>query len=470
MKSFPPSVLLFGALLLMSPPAPADDRPAPPALAGALKSYFATTDAAQREALARAIAADPAYRPANLGEALNRLPLWPALSPGAFEIDVKVGFGQVRTITLRIPKGYRPDRPWPLLLCYHSSGSNGPSILRHTEQLLGPAVDQYVLAAPSSYRQTSLDAPPPFTPEHPLMVREIKKAVHVDSDRVFALGYSLGGYMAWTLALFHSDLFAGAMPMASTISVPGDLEGGWQQLPRNLAHLPVLHVWGSADRLNVPGFEGRNQFAGTMASFNESFSPLIAQDGFTTITENRIAGAGHGGANPRPESLAQLLQHTRVRWPKKVQHQYRHLHQGSAYWLEANAWQGDGYFDFDRKVERRQGESWPQAYGRVFLPLLGELSGEVQGQKIVVKTRHVGELTVWLAPELIDLEQPIEIELDGKKVFTGKVAPDLAVALAQAERTRDFERLRWAGVRIDASGQAKVVDSSTSFAPLLGKP
>jgi hypothetical protein len=260
------------------------------------------------------------------------------------------------------------------------------------------------------------------------------------------------------------------MPMASTISIPGDLEGGWRQLSPNFAHLPILHVWGSADSLNVPGFEGRNQFAGTMSSFNEAFSPLIAELSLATVTENRVAGAGHGGARPKPEDQRRLFAAERKRWPKEVQHQFRHLHQGSAYWLEANEWQGEGWFEFGRDLERQKGESWPQAFGRIYLPLLAELRGEVQGQKIVVATRHVADLTVWLSPELIDLARPIEIELNGKKVFAGKVDPNLAVALDQAALTRDFERLRWAGVRIDAAGNAKIVDAATVFPPLIRTP
>lgn len=460
-----PFALLAGALLLMVLPAPAEADPRE-----RLAAYFATEDAGARQELAAAIAKDPAYRAEKLSELLHAAPLFPAREPGRAELEVEVGFSHVRHLTLRLPKGYRPDKKWPLILCYHSSGSVGPGMIRHTEQLLGAEVEKYVLAAPTNYRQTSLDAPPPFTPEHVVMLREIKKTVNVDSDRVFAVGYSLGGYMSWTLAYLYPELFAGVVPMASTISIPGDLAGGWEQITRNFAHLPILHVWGSADSLNVPGLEGRDQFAGTMASFNEQFSPQVKKLGLATVKENRIEGAGHGGSRPDPEDFRQLLRNVRVRWPTKVQHQFRHIHQGSAYWLEAHEWQGEGWTDFGREIERQKGESWPQAFGRTYLPQLAELQGEVLGQKIKVATKHVADFTVWLSPELIELGQPIEIELAGKQVFSGKVAPSLAVALSQAARTRDFERLRWAGVRIDAAGNARVVDAATVFPPLIRTP
>lgn len=462
----------LGALLLTPATLPhfAEARAPEKELAGRLAAYFETSDLEARRAEAAAAEQDPAFRPERLPALLHGLPLWPELAPGRSEIEIPVGFGQVRRVTLRIPKDYTPEKAWPLLLCYHPSGTNGPNILSYVQSLLGHDVERYVLAAPTDFRQTRLDAPPPFTAEHPALLREVQKQVHVDSDRVFAMGVSMGGHAAWMFALFHPDLLAGALPMASTISIPGDFPAAWESVTPNLAGLPLLHVWGAEDPLDQPGLEGRNPNVGTMASLNQAFSPLIEKLGLAKLKENRLKGVGHNGTAPKPGELERLLKSRRERWPKKVSHRFRHLHQASAYWLEALEWQGEGWFDFQRPLERAEGETWPQAYERVFLPLLGELRGEVLGQKIRIETRHVADLVVWLSPELIDLGQPIEIDLNGKPVFAGKVTPSLAVALAQAEVTRDFERLRWAGVRIDAAGNATVVDGATVFPPLIRQP
>ena len=63
-----------------------------------------------------------------------------------------------------------------------------------------------------------------------------------------------------------------------------------------------------------------------------------------------------------------------------------------------------------------------------------------------------------------------EIELDGKKIFAGRVEPDLDVCLSQAARTGDFDRLRWAGLWIDGNSQVRRVRSSTEFPPLIREP
>ena len=57
------------------------------------------------------------------------------------------------------------------------------------------------------------------------------------------------------------------------------------------------------------------------------------------------------------------------------------------------------------------------------------------------------------------------IEVDGKLVFSGKVAPDIDLALARAKATMDFERLCFAGIRISASGDASVVTAATMPEP-----
>jgi hypothetical protein len=450
-------------ILLAAIPSHAQNRPSP------LAAYFETADPKARLELAAAAERD-GVRVDRLPALLHGLPLWRELSPGRHELEVEVGFGQKRRITLQIPRGYQPGKAWPLILCYHGWGVAAPVFLSQCQGLLGADADRYLLAAPGDYRQTRLDAPPPFTPEHPAMIRALKEKVHVDSDRVYAVGYSMGGHATWTLALFHSDLLAAALPMASTVAVPADLEGGWEKILPNLAGLPLLHVWGAKDDLEQPGFEGHDQEAGTMAEINAGFSALLPKLELGKLRERRLPGAGHNDASPKPGDLAKLLKNQREPWPKQVKHVFRHLHQGSAHWLEALEWQGEGWFDFQRQVTPAAGESLPAAYGRIFLPLLGELHGEVAGQKIKIERRHVADLVVWLSPELVDLGQPIEIELDGRRVFGGQVAPSLAVALAQAARKRDFERIPWAGVRIDAAGNAKLVDGAMVFPPLILQP
>jgi hypothetical protein len=84
-----------------------------------------------------------------------------------------------------------------------------------------------------------------------------------------------------------------------------------------------------------------------------------------------------------------------------------------------------------------------------------------------VETRHVGDFTVWIGDGMVDWSQPVTLVVDGKKLWEGDLDPDLHVCLAQAVRTRDFDRLRWAGLRVSARRDVTVVTGETDFPSLL---
>ncbi len=454
-------------MLLMLPLA----LPATPAVAGEaqilddLRAFFSTADAGRRAALAARIAADPAYDRERVSGWLHRLDLYPKTAAGTVRLRVPVGYGEERDVVLRLPRGYTPGRAWPLLYALHPSGGSGPQIVDYVERLLGPQVEEFLVAAPTAYRQTSLDAPPPFTVDHLAILRAVRQAAHVDGDRVYAIGYSLGGYASWSVACLHADQLAGAVPIAGAFSIPLGDDGLWRAMLPNLAHLPVLNVWGERDTLTVYGARTLRPVGG-IGEMNRRLAQ--GTRGLGLPLENvEVPGRGHGGVTPpRPQLLA-LLRGRREHYPRKVEHSFRHLHQGSAYWLEADGWEGPRWGSDRPGYSRRPGESEDRAYGRAVGALLGRLAGEVSGQTLGVERRHVSDLTVWIGDGMVDWHRPIAIEVGGRLAFEGAVEPDLLLCLTQAARTLDFDRLRWAGVRIDGRLTAARVTAAAPFPPLV---
>jgi hypothetical protein len=55
----------------------------------------------------------------------------------------------------------------------------------------------------------------------------------------------------------------------------------------------------------------------------------------------------------------------------------------------------------------------------------------------------------------------VSIEADGTTMFSGRLTPDAALALARAKATMDFERLCFAGIRVNASGDVSIVTAAT---------
>jgi pimeloyl-ACP methyl ester carboxylesterase len=454
-------------LISISCSAPAQTQAEPPTPAGPVARFFATGGVEERTLAVESLTTRPGYAPERLPELLHGAGLFADLAPGRMELAVPVGHGRTRRVVVRVPAGYRSDRPWPLLLAYHPSGGSAEPMLAAVERLLGERVEERVVAAPHHYRQTVLDHPLPVSSEHAEVLRAIRERLHVDSDRVHLFGTSLGGYTAWTLATLHADLFAGAVPLASAFSFPADVPGLWPAFFPNFRHLPILSVWGGRDRLDVPGLAGRRS-AGDMSSLNRRLAPLLAEHGAGSVVHLEVPRAGHGGFRPPADALARVLAAERVHHPTAVRHLFRYVHQAQAYWIEGHEWSGPLWDRPWPEVRRGRGENEGEALWRVIRELLGEIRGEIRGQTLEVETRHLADLTVWVGDGMIDWRQPVTVIHNRREVFRGRLAPDPGLALAQARRTRDLDRLRWAGVRIDAAaGTARVVTADDPYPPVL---
>ena len=234
----------------------------------------------------------------------------------------------------------------------------------------------------------------------------------------------------------------------------------------NLTHTHVFACWGEEDVMSAD-YVSRSADGG-IAGLNRQICKLAAENRWP-ITWYERAGQGHTGIVPPGEDVQRVLQQRRTHYPLQVQHTFRLAYQGQAYWLEMHRWVGAWWNEKPLKLSFRAEENpdhlgdIAQARARAIQMLLGELRGDVEGQQIEVYRKKVRELTVWLGDGMIDWEKPIQVEISGRMVFEGRIKPNLEVCLAQAARTYDFDRLRWAGIRYKTGGRAKIVTMDTEF-------
>ncbi|MBN1512616.1 MAG: hypothetical protein JXB13_11435 [Phycisphaerae bacterium] len=439
------------------------------AIVANIEAFLKTSDIGQRREIVDRIEADPAYDRKCASEWLHRADVFPTRQPGIDQLSVPLADGTTRAVALRIPKGYDARQPWPLIYALHGANGKGEEIIGYVTRVLGDDADKFVIAAPTGYEEIVIHHghwPP--TGEHPTVLLAIKHAVHVNSDRVYVIGYSRGGHAAWTLAVLHADQFAGAMPLAGTFSlVYVDLL--WDAFLPNLAHLPVLCVWGAGDTSDggdkpskQGGIAGLNRALRERSTRPETTFPLVGIED---------PERGHSDVVPPPDEVRTLLARTRVHNPPVFHHAFRHICQAQAYWVEGHRWYGDQWDQKRRNVRIREGEVLRQdelleKSAAIFRRLLGYLEGSVDGQVLSVGRKNVDELTVWIHDGMIDWEQPIVLKVSGRQVFEGRVEPDLLVCLTQAGRTWDFDRLRWAGLRFKGRSKTRPVTAETEFPTL----
>ena len=442
----PIRVCLFALLLLvcLSSPVAADEQH----IIADVKAFFETQDTARQAELVRRIETDPTYRRERVGEYLHKAPLFDDLEPGHKRIAVAMSKSRKIPLTLRIPNGYTPSRPYPLLYVLHCSGCDAQWSIRFGVQLLRDKVDDYVIAAPTAY------GPQDFYPcETPEILRAVKKSVHIDSDRVWVTGYSAGGCSSWALAVLQPDEFTAVIPVAGSLYIG-------KQTPAflaNMAHTYVLNVWGAKD--NLRGWDADK--AG-IAESNRKLRAQVERLGLP-VDSYEYPDLGHGGVMPPRELLVPAVQRRREHHPKQVHHTFQHPCQARAYWLERNMKQGEFAWRRPAPLDPRPGENVNRAIERTLDSQRGILRGVIQGQTIRVEVKNAKEITVWIGDGMIDWQKPVRVLMDDQEVFNDTIEPDLSVCLEQAARTRDFDRLRWAGLMVRGTAPAELVTGATTF-------
>jgi predicted peptidase len=131
---------------------------------------------------------------------------------------------------LSLPRGYDPaaGRRWPLLVFLHGSGEsgtdvhrvavNGPPKLLRTDVTLTPEESAAAVELAENFIVVSPQCPDEgvaWEDDKVLaLIDQVQAQFHVDPDRVYLTGLSMGGYGAWSLALRHADRFAAVAPIS----------------------------------------------------------------------------------------------------------------------------------------------------------------------------------------------------------------------------------------------------------------
>lgn len=159
---------------------------------------------------------------------------------------------------LYVPFNYSPDKSYPLLVNLHGAGHRGNDNIRHLgtiKPLMNMAqtqADDVIIVVPQcpvnkkwvntgwglgSYRLQDV----PETNELKAVVEligQLQETYNVDDKRIYASGFSMGGYGTWNLLMNHPDLFCAGVAMCGA----GDPSKG-----DVLAKIPIWAIHGAKD-------------------------------------------------------------------------------------------------------------------------------------------------------------------------------------------------------------------------------
>ena len=206
------------------------------------------------------------------------------------------GYAYSLPYRLFVPKGYDPQRPYPLVLYLHGGGANGSDGIRHLSHDVAMLVSDEVQSIAPSFvlapqcpvgdewvkRRDSV----PFSNYVQAKVREsdasklifegldrLRAQYTLDPHRLYVTGYSMGGSGTWDLVTRHPRYFAAAVPVTG-VNDPSRADA--------IADLPIWAFHGALDDVSP----ARN---------SRSMVEALRQRG-SPVKYTEFEGVGHGSA------------------------------------------------------------------------------------------------------------------------------------------------------------------------------
>jgi polyhydroxybutyrate depolymerase len=233
------------------------------------------------------------------------------------------GQGELRRqYKVHVPPSYDPERPTPLVLCFHGLAQNAVSFCVDGSGMVAAADERgFILAMPNGFNSSwnagtcCGDASARQLDDVALvraLVAELGAHLNLDLDRVYATGFSNGGYLSARLACEASDLVAAVAPGSGAIGT-NDNGGGTNAMSDFVACEParavsVLAFHGTEDtlvpyRLHPPALAHFAAAAGCDSATSTAADPPsggdtqcvshgACPDGME-VTGCTVAGGGH---------------------------------------------------------------------------------------------------------------------------------------------------------------------------------
>lgn len=157
-----------------------------------------------------------------------------------------------------VPFNYTPEKSYPLIVNLHGAGHRGNDNIKHLgtiEPLMKQtevAIDDAIIIVPQCPENNkwvdtewgkgsySLESVPESNELKAVveLIGQMQETYNVDAKRIYAVGFSMGGYGTWNLLMNHPDLFAAGVAMCGA-GDPGKAS--------TLTDMPIWAIHGTLD-------------------------------------------------------------------------------------------------------------------------------------------------------------------------------------------------------------------------------
>ncbi|GAN34893.1 MAG: hypothetical protein DYG83_09320 [Candidatus Brocadia sp. AMX2] len=312
-----------------------------------------------------------------------------------------------------IPPSYVPDKSWPVVLALHGVGGSGyGQVMAWLKS--SAHKNEFIFVAPTYGSGLWWEE----EPERFVLsvLDKVKQDYHVDTNRVYLTGFSSGGHGVWYVAVRYPSLFAAINPVAAECPLPSLLV--------NLMQVPVFIIHGARDTV-IPVEAARDA--------NSRLEKL----GYNVIYEELPELKHQFPANETDQILVWFRTHKRSLYPKMVKFSTDSPKYPVSYWTEIT--------EFSKLVGQVSGV-YRDVSGRLVRPEgfseTATIEAEIRKDNEISLTVYgVNALRLYLGEELIDMEKPVCVSINGKTVYSGKMERSVQTMLDTVKKRNDREAL-----------------------------
>lgn len=294
-------------------------------------------------------------------------------------------------LSAKIYTAGRPKRNGALFIALHGGGEGAGDGKTATQKWSLVQSKAFVLA-PTTPRLVSSAWNQPDIEQWVLaLIDAAKRSFPIDTNRIYVAGHSMGGYGTWSLGCRHADRFAALGACAGGVFVVaggGDVRIARGHVP-NLLNTPIW-FFNSTDDPRVSPVSSQ--------AANRELVRLKAEGYAYEWVYEEYDDIGHGlppkGLKP---ILDWMLEKKRDPYPKHVVWEPSRPHKRSFFWL-----------GLERDVR---------------------IEGRIEGNEVTIDAARGSQVTVFLSRELVDVEKPVTVRLNGEVVHEGVVPARLSVLL-----------------------------------------
>ena len=317
-----------------------------------------------------------------------------------------------------IPGNYTPQKRYKLLVALHGTGGHGSGYIQAWLPWLRKRHD-IILAAPTITGEPWGGSRTAHSHVHTL-IKQLSQEFAIDADRVYLDGMSMGGHAAFRIGCFRADRFAGLICRAHGPIFLPDAKGGGPRFLENLNNTPLYWIVGQTD----PGIPIERMRRG-QARLQE-----LKYD----VTYLEKPGGHEAYLDENDNILKWIEDNKRELYPKQIVfHTNRPDYQRMG-WVEIAKFAGRPpatvrTLDFEGKTAGTRKEYLQNA--------VVNATCDRATNSIVASTKGVRQLGIYLSDEMLDLDAPVKIRVNGRLLWQKPLRRSLEILLEDSRLRGD---------------------------------